>query len=735
MAARPTTESVPVHPWWGAWLASAALFATLCVLLWDSLFGGKVLTQADALYQFAPWSKLAAGGFRPSNELLLDQSTGFLPWLHFQAESVAAGELPLWNPYNYCGEPLVGTYQSAFYWPLNWIYYAWPSWHAHAWIALVRLWLAGFFTFLFLRRLGMGNGPASIGGLGYMLSGFMVVWLNHPHVSAALFLPAMLWSVERVTARPSRGEAVLFGLLFGLQLLAGHIQTSLHLSIFTAAYALFQMVVGGGGLRRRAAALMCLLTGLVLGTCLAAPQLLPFFEYLSHSQAAEVFESMETVARGGVTPAAILMVDPTHFGGPHTHDYSGPTGPNLNYNELIGGYVGRVLVLLALLQAMWVGWRRRSWAPTLFFVVVVVVSGLVAFQVEPVYSFFASIPRLRSTKLMRVLQFVAFGLAVLGAMGLDRMLRRNSYRRPVLVAVFVLIAVEQLWFAHGYNPQVDPGILVPKTEVTRFLRANQGFHRTLGVDNSILKPNANVFYRISMVSGYDSMEDKALTELALRMASGRPEFPFLSQVGAFTNIQAFPLMCLFGVRYFLATGPLPAPLRKVLDAEVLVYENPQVMPRAFLARHVEVITDPAKRLDYLSSASFDPWNAVVERAPETPIAGATDPGDRVEMLRHAPREVLLRVNAARRSLLVLTDVWDRGWSVRVNGTSVPIERVDHAFRGVLVPAGESQVRFRYDPLSTKLGLALATLAFLSGGVLLFTGWRRRRRPVPADSPE
>jgi len=720
------------------------------VLLWESLFGGKVLTQADALYQFEPWSSIAPEGFLPSNELLLDQSTGFLPWLDFQAEQVARGELPLWNPYNYCGEPLVGTYQSAVYWPLNWIYYVWPSWHAHAWIAFSRLWLAGFFTVLFLRRLGMKVGPACVGGLGYMLSGFMVAWLNHPHVNCALFLPAMLWSVERMLSRPGPRESALFGLLFGLQLLAGHIQTSLYLTIFTFAYILFHLIAAGKGWRHRLSTVVWLVVGGLLGGGLAAPQVLPFVEYLGHSQAAEVFERVDTVSKQGVTPAAILMLDPHYYGAPHTHDYTGPRGDNLNYNELIGGYVGRILVLLALLQTFLIGWRKKARGPTLFFVAVVVLSGLVAFQVEPLYSFFSSIPRLRSTKLMRVLQFVAFGLAVLGAMGLDRLLRDWKHRWLVVLGVFLSIALEQIWFARGYNPQVDPGIIVPRTQVTDFLRENQGLHRTLGVDNKILLPNANVFYRISMVSGYDSMEDQNLTNLALRMSRVPPRFPFISQVSSFTRIESFPLMSLFGIRYFLADGALPAPLRKVLDAEVQVYENPQVMPRAFLARDVRIIEDEEQRLAHIASAEFDPWTAVlghaVDGAEDYPSVAAETPERSTEITHYGPRQVDVQVATEQRALLVLTDVWNPGWSaeiVRIGppgqadsaAVGVEIERVDHAFRGVWLEPGEWRIRFRYDPLSTMLGLWLAGVAILALGLLASRRLRDpARRPAPRSAP-
>src|SRR5690606_23972137 len=154
--------------------------------------------------------------------------------------------------------------------------------------------------------------------------------------------------------------------------------------------------------------------------------------------------------------AAVLMVAPDHHGAPHTHDYDGPLGPNLNYNELIGGYVGRLLLALALV-GLAAGWRRGPRAVVAFLGLAVALAALVAWQVEPFHGAARALPLLSSTKLMRVLLFVAFGLSALGALGLDALLRRiRASRHAVLAAslAFIVVAGELVAFAYGYNPEV-----------------------------------------------------------------------------------------------------------------------------------------------------------------------------------------------------------------------------------------------------------------------------------------
>jgi uncharacterized membrane protein YfhO len=77
-------------------------------------------------------------------------------------------------------------------------------------------------------------------------------------------------------------------------------------------------------------------------------------------------------------------------------------------------------------------------------------------------------------------------------------------------------------------------------------------------------------------------------------------------------------------------------------------------------------------------------------------------------------------------LVVLTDAWDRGWSAFLDGREAPILRVNHALRGVIAPAGDSTIEFRYEPESFAWGLRLSGAAalLLLGGVA-WSAWRRR----------
>src|SRR5262249_6216008 len=80
------------------------------------------------------------------------------------------------------------------------------------------------------------------------------------------------------------------------------------------------------------------------------------------------------------------------------------------------------------------------------------------------------------------------------------------------------------------------------------------------------------------------------------------------------------------------------------------------------------------------------------------------------IVRETPVRITITTRMDGPGLVVLTDLWDRGWRAYVDGRSVPMLRTNHALRGVVVPTGTSNVDFRYQPPTFTWGLRLSGLA-------------------------
>jgi hypothetical protein len=709
----------------GPWLLVAA---AAFVLLGEALLGGLALVPYDALASFEPWR--SETGLSPTNTLLLDQPLVTLPWIAFFAERLQAGELPLWNPHAYLGQPIHAALTGGLLWPLNAPLMFGPAWELTAWIAFAKLVLAGGFCAQFARRVGLGAWPAAAAGVGYGLCGFQVVWLGHPHTNVALLLPLGLLSVERLAASATRGGAwrrdvLLVALWSGGMGVAGHVQTALHAGLAIAAFALAR---GWCGPRPRfgVRAWCALALGGFLGAALAAPQLVPFVEYLRLSRAPQVLATVDVTSPVAPLDVAVMLVDPWHHGSPVDGTYTGPLGDHLNFVEIAGGYVGRVLLGLAALGVA-SGIARRSRAVVATFVGTALAAAL-AWQVQPVTDLAGALPVLGETKTMRCALLLALGLALLGAYGLARLLERvpERARTGLGFSTVIAIAAEVVIFGRGFNPTLPPEQVFAPTPTLAFLAERDG--RALGLDAATLPGNANVPYGISSPSGYDSIEvDRAADVVALLSSDSRGA-DFVKEIGAFDR--AIPLSRALAIRDVLARVPLPAPFRPVFEGPggLVVHEDPGALPRAFVARGHVVVADEAERLARLGASDFDPLVAVVEEPPPFAVEQHPTPPGSVRFLVDDPRRIVLAAELDAPALVVLADTHYPGWYARVDGEPAAIVRVDHALRGVWLRDGAHEIEMVFAPRSFTLGLLAHGAALALLGALFLT--RRRAGTTP-----
>jgi hypothetical protein len=193
----------------------------------------------------------------------------------------------------------------------------------------------------------------------------------------------------------------------------------------------------------------------------------------------------------------------------------------------------------------------------------------------------------------------------------------------------------------------------------------------------------------------------------------------------------WPALDLLGVRWFV-TGGLPPDQIEVLeangfqvvqrDAWFLLWERP-APPLARMVYDVDTVPDPAERLARLQAGYPLLERALVER----PVTGLRRPATpaAVQVVRRDQTRVRVSVRTGGDGLLVLADPWYPQWRVEVDGHPAELLRVDHALRGVRVPAGDHQVVFTYQDSALQFGLVLSGLTLAGLGGLWW--WRRRRR--------
>ena len=200
---------------------------------------------------------------------------------------------------------------------------------------------------------------------------------------------------------------------------------------------------------------------------------------------------------------------------------------------------------------------------------------------------------------------------------------------------------------------------------------------------------------------------------------------------------------LIGLKWFITDDDLPAAERAVLARQGFRIDGKygytlrwkrDGTSLARLVHRVDVLPDGNDRLARLTAGYPLLQRAMVEQPVQLDPVPATDAADDVQVTTQLNGTVEARVRTDRRSLLVLADQWYPAWRVTVDGKPAELLRADHAFRGVVVSAGEHQVRFTYVDRRLQFGAELAGLTVV-GLVLVPVALRWRRRtsgPVGTD---
>jgi hypothetical protein len=412
--------------------SAALLFAAVVlVYLWPVLIGGDVLSPRGTLFEYAPWTASAPLGWeRHANFILGDVPMSYYPLNAIARALIHRGALPLWSQHAYAGTPYFTDPQTALFTPFNL-----PLWILSLDVgigisAALKLWVAAFGTFLLVRELRLGFWPAVLAGVSFAFSAWSVMWLTHEAISAvAALLPWTVWLAERTVRSGRLGPAIALACATALAITGGHPGTEIHLVLATALYALVR-VAGIERLagRERLQRLALVAGGLVVGTLLIAFVLVPAVRAGSGTIGVQARIGENDTIPGQDLSFGVIRTTlfPDWWGRPSDLSLAGPA----NYNERTF-YAGGVATLLALVALTARGdWRRKAPFALLAFL------GLAIPLHAPVLLWLAThVPVVRNVQFQRMMLFYAFGVAVLAAFGLRRLLDAPQARRGPLTVL------------------------------------------------------------------------------------------------------------------------------------------------------------------------------------------------------------------------------------------------------------------------------------------------------------
>ncbi len=168
------------------------------------------------------------------------------------------------------------------------------------------------------------------------------------------------------------------------------------------------------------------------------------------------------------------------------------------------------------------------------------------------------------------------------------------------------------------------------------------------------------------------------------------------------------------------------------EGEPRVRMNAGALGNSWFVNSFRIVENANEEIDALND--FNPAaEAIIDKRFESYVSGksfAVDSTADITLVSYHPNRLSYDYQAKTEQLAVFSDIYyDKGWKSFVDGEEVPHFRVNYILRGMILPAGEHIVEFKFEPRSYFTGKKIAAISsylliiFMLGAI----GWEVRSR--------
>jgi hypothetical protein len=728
------------------------IFITVLVIIffWQLFFKGLLPIPSDTVVGlYHPFRDLYAknypNGIPFKNFLITDPVRQQFPWRDLAVSAERKLELPLWNPYGLSGTPLLANFQSGSFYILNILFFVMSFSTAWSLIIFLGPLMAGIMMFAYLNNFKLNKFSSLLGSISYAFCGFFVAWMEWGTIiNVALWLPLILLSIDKLII--TKRKTVMWSIIYLLSLVsgffAGHLQVFSYLGIFSFLYFVTRWFQFG-----KNGKVFTLYVSLnLIFLALTSAQWIPTFQFIILS--ARNIDLVDFNTLGWFIPwqHLIQFVAPDYFGNPTTLNYWGVW----NYGELVG-YVGIAPLILAMFAML----RRRD-KKTLFFgafFFLALIFSLPTFFAKIPY--ILKIPFLSTSQPTRLLFIVDFSLAVLSALGFDYLLKvkknisiiyplifvaviltllwifiptahlpvvksnlllptllfmssvilligliifrkNNKTRILICTLILILVSFDLIRFGWKFTPFTNRNYLFPSTKTIDFLKSNLGDFRIMTTDSRILPPNFSAAYRLQSIDGYDPLYLLRYGELIAASERNKADIrqPFgFNRIITPHNFES-KIIDLLGVKYVLSLSQLNSSklIRVFQEGQTIVYENRNVIPRAFFVKNIKLANNKKESMEILFDPSVDLTQSGVVENGNNNLTAEWSIGV-VDIVQYSENEIIINTKNDKAGFLILTDSYFPTWKATIDDNLTRVYLTDYNFRGIIIPSGRHKIKF------------------------------------------
>lgn len=347
-----------------------------------------------------------------------------------------------------------------------------------------------------------------------------------------------------------------------------------------------------------------------------------------------------------------------------------------------------------------------------------------------VKSFNASLPLsmwIAERQLLLVI-FILMNIALI-----ELFFKNKSWQHKLGKIFIVLVAAgELIYYGYNYHPAIPRNFVFPKTAAIEFLQKNASNYRITSYKESLpnfklsMLPNSSILWGIQDIRGYEIIKVNRYEKLEKQFSGfdGRFVYKFFDQ----------KFFDILGVKYFVQGKDDSE--NKLLSANenlslaysdefVNIYENKNVLPRAFAVFDVWPVKDSQQALELFLNKQFSPYDtAFVENLQNAKqdLSFCFAGSQKVEIVNYNSNKIEIDADISSRGYLVLTDAYYPGWRAYIDGNETEIYPTDVAFRGIFITAGQHKIIFEYYPKSFFYSVYISIISLIIILFLLLSGY-------------
>ncbi len=304
-----------------------------------------------------------------------------------------------------------------------------------------------------------------------------------------------------------------------------------------------------------------------------------------------------------------------------------------------------------------------------------------------------------SSDAWRSLIFVALGVATLMIYLYGKLQARWAYALLAVLVVSDMYPVCRRYFNDENFEKKNINRLKQPSAADRFILADKDYFRVLDASVDIFNDAAPAYFHKN-IGGYHAAKLRRYQEI-IDVYLAKEIQQTLAQAQTTTDIvarlQHADILNMLNMRYLIYNP----------DAQPIT--NPYANGAAWMVDSCAMVQNADEEMLALKAVDLKRVAVVDEHSAANLPAIERDSTAQIALTSYEPNRLIYNTSSQKPQIAVFSEIfYDKGWNAYIDGAQADYFRANYLLRAMVVPAGNHEIVFCFEPKSFSIGNAIAT---------------------------